>query len=106
MAGRRYGIAVRMLRSTMSVATDPVASSSQQAETGIPGDLLRDLRACGAGHCAIPQIEPELPVRLTDEIQHGHAVLTIGEPQAASQLLQEHQRAFCWAEEKQCIHLR
>ena len=68
-------------------------------------DLLLHLRARGAGHRAVAQVEAELPVRLADEVQHGDAVLALEAAQAAAKLLQEDERAFRGPEEQQRVDL-
>ena len=56
-----------------------------------------------AGDRAIAEIEAELPMRLTDEVQHRHAVLAFEPAEAAPELLHEDQRALGRTQEQQCV---
>ena len=79
---------------------DRAESCSPPAGTGSPPRSADDARASGLGQRPIALIEPELLVRVADEIKRRQARLAVGLPKAAPELLEKHRRALCGPEEE------
>lgn len=69
-------------------------------------DLTDDTRASCLGQRPVALVEPELLVRVADEIEHCQARLAVGLTKAATELLQKHRRALGGAEEEHVVDLR
>ena len=100
--GRPAGCSRTISVATRSSCIEQPAGQEREAEL----DLLLHLGPRGAGDRAVAQVEAELPVRLADEVEHGHAVLALVAPQAAAELLQEDEGALGRPQEQDRVDLR
>ena len=82
---------------------DDFAPRRQVAEALL--QLLDQSGAAGSCECPVAQIEPELQVLLSDEVQDGQHRLRWRPPQAAAQLLEEDGCALCGTKQEQCVHV-
>ena len=68
-------------------------------------DLANDVRAVTAKQGPKAQIETEAAVRASDEVQHGQAGLALRAPEAATKLLEKHERALGRTQEEDGVDL-